>query len=107
MSWSQEEAIAAGGLVVAVAGAIGAGVLHAIKVSYRFGRTDQEQDELKERLAKLEARADGADAQQSAVKVLQGALEALKEQVIEMRQDLKNLMTGRMGAPRRGETPEG
>jgi hypothetical protein len=99
--WGPQEWAALTAMGVALMGTVGAGMVHAARVSYRLGRSDEEQANLKALIGKLEARADAADAQQSAVKVLQGALEALKEQVIEMRQDLKNLMTGRIGARRR------
>lgn len=105
--WGPQEWGAATAMGLGLIGAAGAFAVHAVRVSYRLGRSDEEQSNLKARLGKLEARADAVDAQQSAVKVLQGALEALKEQVIEMRQDLKNLMTGRTGASRRGEGGEG
>lgn len=71
------------------------GVGHAIKVSYRFGRTDQEQDEIRKRLDKVESRADIADAHKTTLELVQQAMTALQKQVEEMRADIKNLLTGR------------
>lgn len=105
--WGPQEWGAATAMGLGLVGAAAAFAAHAVRVSYRLGRSDEEQATLKARVSRLEARADAVDAQQSAIKVLQGALEALKEQVIEMRQDLKNLMTGRIGASRRGDGKEG
>lgn len=100
--WGPQEWGAITAMGLGLVGAAGAFAVHAVRVSYRLGRSDEEQANLRSLVAKLEARADAVDAQQSAVKVLQGALEALKEQVIEMRQDLKNLMIGRSGGSSRG-----
>lgn len=98
--WGPQEWAALAAIGVGLVGAAGAFAAHAVRVSYRLGRSDEEQAQLRERIVKLEARAESAEAQQSAIKVLQGAVESLKEQVMEMRQDLKNLMTGRIGGGR-------
>lgn len=104
MTWSTGEWIAFGSLAVAGLVASGMGVGHAIKVSYRFGRTDQEQDEIRKRLDKVESRADVADAHKTTLELVQQAMTALQEQVKEMRDDIKHLLTGRPSSRRNPES---
>jgi hypothetical protein len=100
-AWGPQEWAAVGALGVGLVGAVGAGVVHAIRVSYRFGRSDEEQSNLRARLEKLELQADLAEAHRAGIEVLKAALQSVREQLAEVRQDLKHLMGVRPTSPRR------
>lgn len=99
-AWTPQEWAAVGALGVGLAGAVGAGVVHAVRVSYRFGRGDEEQSHLKARLERLEAQADLAERHRAGIEVLKAALESVREQLFEVRQDIKHLMGARPRPPR-------
>ncbi len=52
-------------------------------------------------MERLEAQAGVADSHRAGIEVLKAALESVREQLFEVRQDIKNLMGARADPPRR------